>query len=71
MFRSFRSPTLFADTNRDEFNRANEVGRDIGYDDASSDEQEREREVLCENIRKRKNAADICADSFIINFQVV
>ena len=46
----------------DEFNSENEVGEDIEYNDASSDEQESESEHFHKNIRKRKNTVDKCAD---------
>ena len=49
----------------DEFNSENEVGEDIEYNDASSDEQESESEHFRENIRKRKNAVDKCADKVV------
>ena len=61
--------TPFADTNRDEFNNENDVGKDIEYDDASYGEQERESERFFENIGKRKNAADTCADKVVKNAQ--
>ena len=49
----------------DEFNSENEVGEDIEYNDASSDEQESESEHFRENIRKRKNAVDKCVDKVV------
>ena len=49
----------------DEFNTENEVGEDIEYNDASSDEQESESEHFCENLRKRRNAVDKCADKVV------
>ena len=49
----------------DEFNTENEVGEDIEYNDASSDEQESESEHFCENFRKRRNAIDKCADKIV------
>ena len=48
-----------------EFNSENEVGEDIEYNDASSDEQGSESEYFCENIKKRKNAVDTCADKVV------
>ena len=47
------------------FNSENEVGEDIEYNDASSDEQGSESEYFCENIKKRKNAVDTCADKVV------
>ena len=49
----------------DEFNSKNEVGEDIEYFDTTSDEQESESEHFRENIRKRKNAVDTCADKVV------
>ena len=43
----------------------NEVGEDIEYFDTTSDEQESESEHFRENIRKRKNAVDTCADKVV------
>ena len=38
----------------DEFNNENKVGEGIAYDNAFSDQQEKEAETFSENIRKRK-----------------
>ena len=57
--------TSLVDTNMNEFNSENEVGEDTEYNDASSDEQESESEYFRENIRKRKNAVDTCADKVV------
>ena len=49
----------------DEFNNENKDGEDIAYDNAFSDEQEKEAETFSENIRKRKNTTDTCADKVV------
>ena len=46
----------------DEFNNKNEVGEDIEYNDASSTNKKVKANIFSENIRKRKNAVDTCAD---------
>ena len=57
--------TPLIDTNMDEVNSENEIEEDVEYNDASSGEQEIESDHLCENIRKRKNAFDTCADKVV------
>ena len=41
------------------------TSEDIEYNYTSSNEQESEKEHFCENIRKRKNAVDTCADKVV------
>lgn len=49
----------------DEFKTKNDFGEDIKHHDASSNEQESERKNFSENIRKKKNATDTCANEVL------
>lgn len=49
----------------DEFNNKNKVGEVTKNNDISSNEQERESEIFCENVRKRKNTVGTCADKIV------